>query len=147
METGLIFVSVQTEVGVFVENFFNFSFSVIGTYYTTTFTGTPKTVCHLYELLSNQNVSWAQPDEDLETLRRYEFIKWIYLVPLQPALAQSNFALRQYACLYHRCLNLSIICYSLNLVPIYRRIRNYLMCPPCVKPLTHHFKRSNPNES
>ena len=97
METGLIFVSVQTEVGVFVENFFNFSFSVIGTYYTTTFTGTPKTICHLYELLSNQNVSWAQPDEDLETLRRYEFIKWIYLVPLQPALAQSNFALRQYA--------------------------------------------------
>ena len=94
--TGMIFVSVNSQMGLFVEKFFNVTFSIVGTYYWTKYGGTERCICHLYDMMSGEKVFWTEFDEDLENLKRYDFIQKIYLISLNSNLNASYLMLRQY---------------------------------------------------
>lgn len=82
MEDGLIFISLKTESGTFIEQLYGINFSVVGIYYTSTITGNISVHCQLYDLLTNKKPSWFENKLTLDNIRESTHVRDIYLAPL-----------------------------------------------------------------
>ena len=91
MNSGLIFIGMDVDLNVFIQEI-NFSkFSIIGMYYTTTITGKNKICCQLFELSTSQPPSWFNQNLSLDEIASSVNVQNIFLSPLKDNKLSVNF--------------------------------------------------------